>query len=330
MGSSPLHDAASVPSDILHAINRFDQEATEIVGSLLTRLEQTPEPQIIYHYTTDLGLRGILTSGKLWLTDIFSLNDPSELKHGYSLAVSALEERVSLEPREVKVFADGFKSALDWGIKKSAYYFACCLSHEGDELGQWRAYAGDGRGYALGFEATSLEKEFLQAAKTRVSGGEGFSVNYNESILIDIHRNIVEKIIPLTQISRGRNLSHQAFIEYWRELLKVFSVHVLHASLYFKHRAYLNEREYRFLELHVGNKLPDVKFRAREYELIKYREFDWKSANKGILKKIVIGPAADCDKARAFVDQCLRDCNLIGVDVIPSDIPYRACNSYHR
>jgi hypothetical protein len=33
-------------------------------------------PPIIYHYTNDAGLRGILESGKLWLTDIFDLNDP--------------------------------------------------------------------------------------------------------------------------------------------------------------------------------------------------------------------------------------------------------------
>ena len=53
-------------------------------------LDSEPPPSTIYHYTTDQGLRGILENGSLWVTDIFSLNDPSELKHGLQIAEEAL------------------------------------------------------------------------------------------------------------------------------------------------------------------------------------------------------------------------------------------------
>jgi hypothetical protein len=48
--------------------------------------------------------------------------------------------------------------------------------------------------------------------------------------------------------------------------------------LFYKHEAYRNEQEYRFLQLHRGDvPAPDVKFRSRPYSLVRYREFDWKS-----------------------------------------------------
>ncbi len=39
-------------------------------------------PTALYHYTDGQGLPGILQSGCIRLTDIFELNDPSELRHG--------------------------------------------------------------------------------------------------------------------------------------------------------------------------------------------------------------------------------------------------------
>jgi hypothetical protein len=44
------------------------------------RFEGEEPPHIIYHYTGDVGLRGILETGQLWLTDVYGLNDPSELR----------------------------------------------------------------------------------------------------------------------------------------------------------------------------------------------------------------------------------------------------------
>ncbi|WP_353867109.1 DUF2971 domain-containing protein [uncultured Desulfovibrio sp.] len=40
--------------------------------------------------------------------------------------------------------------------------FICCLSEHGDILSQWRTYADDGRGFAIGFsvENTNFYKKF--------------------------------------------------------------------------------------------------------------------------------------------------------------------------
>jgi hypothetical protein len=57
---------------------KFDSGAERMIESFVKALEAQPPPPMIYHYTNDVGLRGILESGKIWL---FSLNDPSELSH---------------------------------------------------------------------------------------------------------------------------------------------------------------------------------------------------------------------------------------------------------
>lgn len=65
-----------VPRDMQDALEKFNGEAEQIVHSFLGTLESQEPPPIICHYTNDVGLRGISETGQLWLTDIFSLNDP--------------------------------------------------------------------------------------------------------------------------------------------------------------------------------------------------------------------------------------------------------------
>jgi hypothetical protein len=106
-------------------------------------------------------LKGILETGEIWLTDIFSLNDPSELRHGLSHALKILNTKAATGPPESKIFAKDFGAfTQQGGIQRSAHYFMCSFSSCGDDLGQWRAYADNGRGYALGFDGKGLEKAF--------------------------------------------------------------------------------------------------------------------------------------------------------------------------
>ena len=76
-----------IPTDMRQAIAEFSQKAQAIVDSFRHTLEQEPTPGMIYHYTNDVGLRGIIETGRLWFTHIFDLNDPGELVHGVDPAL---------------------------------------------------------------------------------------------------------------------------------------------------------------------------------------------------------------------------------------------------
>jgi hypothetical protein len=134
----------------MSALDAFDRTAEQLFNSFAETLN-VPWPPILYHYTNDIGLRGVLETGTLWLTDMFNLNDPSELSHGISHLVGILNSNAVDGPFEAKNFAQRFDQYLKHGgQRRFAHYFVGSFTEAGDDLGQWRAYADNGRGYALG------------------------------------------------------------------------------------------------------------------------------------------------------------------------------------
>jgi hypothetical protein len=66
-----------LPPEVQKSLDLLDTELEAIGREYPSQLQGTPTPPIIHHYTDDNGLRGILQSGKLWLTDVFYLSNPS-------------------------------------------------------------------------------------------------------------------------------------------------------------------------------------------------------------------------------------------------------------
>jgi len=101
---------------------------------------------------------------------------------------------------------------------------------------------------------------------------------------------------------------------------------LLRLAMFFKHPAYRNEQEYRFMHIQKEGAVSDVKYRARPHSLVRFKEDDWRSVAPTALKEIVIGPAADQASALPFVKNCLRAFHSMqnSIDVRRSPIPYRA------
>jgi hypothetical protein len=77
--------------EIGETLDKFSSDIEEVVNSFAREMDAKPPPRIIYHYTDSRGLGGILESGRIRLTDIFGLNDPTELRHGLSPAIKFLD-----------------------------------------------------------------------------------------------------------------------------------------------------------------------------------------------------------------------------------------------
>ena len=251
------------------------------------------------------------------------MNDPSELSHGYSIFLETLKTRAVSGPSEATLFAKSMDRFLE-RIRDSAKYFSCSFSATGDDLGQWRAYADDGHGYALGFDATLIESSFAKQSQGPPLNTASFPITYEDAKLAGIHCDLVNRMFSLISLPRGRRLPDAVLNAYMGKLAVMLASHAMHACLFFKHPGYRNEQEYRFLKVfeadqaHVG-----IKARMRPYSLVKYLDFDWKENNSGTLKRIVIGPAADSEKASRFAKDCLRMFYSGSVSVDRSQIPYR-------
>jgi len=126
-------------------------------------------PEILYHYTTQQGLLGILQSETLWLTNLRYLNDSSEFIYPINLAKQYLEDRIKL--LETTGFLSG-PSALGSSSNNRNLYehlnildnfnaiplYICSFSREGDQLGQWRGYCNNESGFSIGFDYKKLNK----------------------------------------------------------------------------------------------------------------------------------------------------------------------------
>lgn len=304
----------AIPPSVHQAITQFVTETEKIIKSLRDDLGAEPTPTTIYHYTDSGGLRGIIETGRLRLSDVFSMNDPSELNHGFSIFLNALKDKAV--SHNAQLFAKGLLSFRNRiGIEKSGNYFTCSFSKAGNDLGQWRAYADNGRGYVLGFGTTQLEAVFTQAGKPGFA--ETTPLAYDDARLKQIHCQIADELFQFLSLP----CNPAAETEWYTQL----TLKALEAGLHFKHPAYINEQEYRFLEVHPINQLvPDLKFKPhRPYSLGKYREFDWRTSAPDALQQIIIGPAADRQKSLQFAYDCVKSFHHSTIPIKCSDIPYR-------
>jgi hypothetical protein len=111
-------------------------------------------PETLYHYTTQSGLLGILSSKALWATKIHYLNDASEFRLASTLATSILQKLINGEGnlrqrRKIQALQINLREIENLNVCVSS------LSIHSDSLSQWRAYGGTA-GYAVGLDRKQL------------------------------------------------------------------------------------------------------------------------------------------------------------------------------
>lgn len=114
----------------------------------------------LYHYTSQAGAHGILTSKSIWATDAFFLNDPQEVAWGRKALRTAYEQ---LDNDTQEEFGRVLTSLTEVGAEDGRQFagllrnraYTVSFSTNGDALRQWRAYGGT-RGVALGFNLKLL------------------------------------------------------------------------------------------------------------------------------------------------------------------------------
>src|SRR5438105_13262936 len=139
-------------SDVIYGqpVSReFERLRVRLWKKLLKR--HSSLPPALFHYTDRAGLQGILTSGRLWATNARHLNDTSELEYACDLVDSVLQNRLKCaSSRVVATFLDD--AYYTYSAYEALYaVFVTSFCSAGNELSQWRAYAGDGEGYSIGF-----------------------------------------------------------------------------------------------------------------------------------------------------------------------------------
>ena len=121
----------------------------------------------LYHYCSATTAASILTRRSIWLSSLTLSND-------------SLEGRLVRETLVRLSNKDGLNATYRERLEESLSFaeqmfegLGFCLSEEGDLLSQWRGYADDARGMAIGFSQQYLSK---LAESSRGKGQPGFAL----------------------------------------------------------------------------------------------------------------------------------------------------------
>ena len=221
------------------------------------------------------------------------------------------------------MFRDKFIATFRRDLQDIAHFFVGCFSSTGDNLDQWRAYADNGRGFALGFDGPRLTTTFDAGGNGRSS----FPIVYRQRRVNQPFKQLIDLLVPMIGVPRVMNLEDNDDIDsYMGELSALVTLTLVQLAMLVKHPAYKHEHEHRLLHLFAhGSPIAGVEYRMRRGSLTRYIDFDWAKADATLLQSIVVGPASKDDAAKRLARDCCRAFlpNADSVKIQVSKLPYR-------
>ena len=107
-------------------------------------------------YMDTSGLKGILKSKKLWMTDLRYAHDPREINFGIDMLKAQRSSLLSEVPEAYK--RPLLESLINYSIAhfNNHNIFTACFTLDSDSLPMWKMYGDDGRGVVVGFRPTAI------------------------------------------------------------------------------------------------------------------------------------------------------------------------------
>jgi hypothetical protein len=238
----------------------------------------------IYHYTSVSSAYDIMKDRVLWSSDVLSMNDGSEFRYAVSIVDEVLMSLWNVLPIHVAEYFRP-KRLLHVGWKWDI--FAACFCSDPDLLGQWRAYASNAQGVAVGFRVRPLH-EF--GGTTKAFGL--IPIHYSPDDLREHAQHVCDFALRLDP----SELSYDEVEVFWSEVALV----LLNFALRFKNPSFAEEKEWRALTLQTDES-PTLHRNAGGQE----RRYIDLHFSADMISQIVVGPLAHAEvesKLRQFLD----------------------------
>lgn len=311
--------------------------------------EARPEG-LLYHYTSQDGLLGILDNKSIWATHVRFLNDASEFLFGWDKALKTVLEKIRNRDFSDKDPAFGsslekafrtFGQAILNDSRRSEYFVFCFtddkaldsqeLGFEGDRLSQWRGYSKGKQGFSLGFDADDLLRSFTASGNVlhwfdrceyrkpeQDASIEKLADKHLEEFLATWDEYFYKKRNP--SLSTTENLrTHRDYLI--KPMMNMYADFMM-VGMFIKHESFIEENEWRVSFLPEDRAM--CSFHDNTYGLTPYLTIGLDlSKSPPPLKRIVVGPGPHKDEWVQTVNLLLAKCATSGVEVVPSKIPYR-------
>lgn len=280
----------------------------------------------IYHYTSPEGLLGILENDSLHFTNIYFLNDKSELRYTYNLILELLKElKTELAPKIYDLIQERaqYVTSEDFIKRESRVlfredFYVMSFSTDSDSLSLWNNYTKNlnKTGYNIKFLSTELIKHLKNQYKKNFI--EGSLVCYNVEKQKESLKNC---IIHYNNLYNSKESSNVVNID--SNLLYEFILY----SLFFKHPKFNIENEYRIV---VGNtshiKDNELNFKINNGLFVPYLKFNLpknKSIENSIIKEITVSPVHDNELATYSLKKLFNKTDYSFMTLSNSDIPLK-------
>ncbi len=312
---------------------------------MCNKIERKDVPEILYHYCNIDTFMKIIEKKTIRLSNIFKMNDYSEVKHVLKYLLPALKEkyRENPFPFEFKMIKneqafDQIVLCIEKEIDKVKYIsYIASFSDSEDDLEQWNRYGDNGKGVAIGYDGKILYDIAEQCELWNVIIKVDYSVEEHKRY---IKNTIVPRIFEAIRNNIGDDYKLLSCI------ISDMSAILLSAVKY-KPKAYENEKEWRLcLHSHLtelfypedikkcseNNQYDDMvlnkisfsnKLNAGicSYFDLFFGKFKYASS---IIKKIIIGP-------KSIINESDLDLKvLLQVNNFNIGLPYIACSNIRK
>ena len=294
----------------------FIRDQIDRLGSFQIRNDQ-----ILWHYTTGEALIDIVRSGTLFATQVSCLNDSTEINYSEDLLVEAFRQVREQQPHDestsklLEILASRPASLVS--ITAPSWWFVTCFTDNGDDLSQWRAYAGGENGYAIGFHVGGLLRP--QSAVIRV--------NYDYLLHADVAESVA--IETLSRFKAAADADRTLSAETWLEAHgRNWSATIGDLAPLVKHPGFAGERECRIVHKLTDQDLNDIVVRQKRSLMARHLPLTFPQTAAGLVSMLPIanvrvGPSRHADVSRVSVGALLKRYGYdVGVSL--SRIPYQA------
>jgi hypothetical protein len=315
---------------------------------------------LLYHYTDQKGLLGIIEKRKIWASHLQYLNDMSEGQIFTKLLLDELNKRTttgSEEPlSQLGMYAQlmmlsvdqpesriqcAHKKILDWGLNafswiKNQDTFVASFSEIGDLLSQWRAYSGETGGYSIGFTRSYLKSvgmHFLESQKesfyedsNSLAACQYCDKQEEESLIREIGRIVDSYIAEADQANWQTIPDIEEGFKILGAIAKKHFFPLGRRRAITKDQAFREEAEWRLvLQLErSGTTNSEPEFRPGRSMPIPYFKVDLTWENQALeIPEIIVGPCPHPFEAAKSVQMLLRKEGVRKFEVKNSKIPYR-------
>lgn len=284
---------------------------------------------LIYHYCSMETFNKIIKNKTLRLSDITKSNDSQEKLWIYNNLEKAMENafksmHLTIKPQDsdgIGSYISTTKKELDEVIHQES--LVVCFSKKGDLLSQWRGYANDGCGFAIGFDKMRLEEYLNRDERFEISPVEYDDEKQIRMLASDIRMafwDYVEEMnLPIEFVpglkgieadySPHQNIIYDDYDAISSNMVSYFDF----SSCLMKSGDFREEDEVRIVfssqfssSMEAGYEvdtkikgttklaLGKIDYRVKDTKLVPFVEMDFsKAITDGIIKEVVIGPKAD-------------------------------------